>query len=774
METLHLLAQFWSNSLKKILSLFMVCAFSLSQVFAVYPKVALVLSGGGAKGLAELPVMQALEDAGIPIDFVCGTSQGALEGGLYASGYSPQEIMNLFQRDDIMALLLTSPYSSEKEVPFLFRDVKQNLVTIGVSDKGFGDAPGFIGDQNLVNYMSSKVVKVEGITDFSKLPIPFAAMTTNASTSEGVVLKSGSLVDALRASMSLPVAFTPYILQDGTICMDGGMVDNLPVSIAKEWGADIIIAVDVSSGDLKKAGDYSSLTGVINQTITLATFHGREESQKEADLLILPDVSSFSTLDYTDAATLYQKGAEAAAGKKSEISALAQKIAETRPLVSYDADRRGRYHDFATPVVDSLAVRFVSGETREYYYESLFRPYIGKRLTDDVMADLTYDIKKFRNLNNFSTVSFEFEPTDNAKDGERHGTLVLYIRNWDSSAINLSLGFTSTMGVSNDDANTAWLDSIFSLNFERKGDVNYFVGIDIGELVQCDLGFDYHFKNSTATKLGVTGDLILQSGSLSIASDSRLDTSLTSLGYAVESQFGFDYMNNRYSRTNILADFSFNYLGDPQLPGEYDGEKTWEESIISTPAIKVGYLWNNRENYYFSDEGTFVRVAGGLLFPNMDFGWFGEIKSRTSLKLSDQDQILVGLDIANKKDNYQLTSSYYDIGGFSGIPGYPQYTYRRGYSLLSVTYQRQLMTGRSIYFQCGVKAATFDDWDPTENICLSESSYIMSEPEQISNIWNDSDIGIHADLGLATIAGSLIGGIGVSLSGNVCLMVAFL
>jgi len=295
--------------LKKKLSLLLVCIFSLAQAFAVYPKVALVLSGGGAKGLAELPVMQALEEAGIPIDFVCGTSQGALEGGLYASGYSPQEIMNLFQRDDIMALLLTSPYSSEEEVPYLFRDLKRNLVTIGVSDKGFGDAPGFIGDQNLVNYMSSKVVKVEGITDFSKLPIPFAALTTNASTSEGVVLKSGSLVDALRASMSLPVAFTPYILQDGTICMDGGMVDNLPVSIAKEWGADIIIAIDVSSGDLKKAGDYSSLSGVINQTITLATFHGREESQKEADLLILPDVSSFSTLDYTDANRLYQKGA---------------------------------------------------------------------------------------------------------------------------------------------------------------------------------------------------------------------------------------------------------------------------------------------------------------------------------------------------------------------------------------------------------------------------------------------------------------------------------
>ncbi|MCH3917337.1 MAG: patatin-like phospholipase family protein [Spirochaetia bacterium] len=746
----------------------------MHQAVALYPKVALVLSGGGAKGIAEIPVIQALEDAGIPIDFVCGTSQGALVAGLYAAGYTPKEMAELFSRDDIVSLLLSSPIRASQSVPYLFRRKNDNLISLGISSRGLGDDPGFIGDQKILNYISSKLVKVEGTKNFSDLPVPFAALATNVSTGEAVKLKNGSLVDALRASMSLPVAFFPFVLKDGTVCMDGGLVDNLPVSLAKEWGADIIIAVDVTSEDLGKPGAYSSLTGVINQTISLATFHGRAESQRAADLLILPDAKKVSTLDYSNPQMILEIGQKAAEARETDILALAAKISQTRAL-EFRKDTKGPYDKLPVPVVDSLSFRFVAGSRRSYAYETLFTKYIGKELTPSVIDSLKDDLLSFRDLNGFSTVSFEFEPSGKIEDGKSHGTLVCYIRNWDRSTSSVSLGMNGSLGISSDQDNKSWMDSIFSCNLTLESPVRssmeYIAYLDFGSTIRADLGLTYGLGRYKDTKLSLLGDLIIKAGSLSVATDSRLDSYVPAFGSSFGISTGFDIMPAAHSRFDFVCGYSLALMGSLALPSEIV-DLDWQDGAISIPSVNVGYVWNTRVRKLFSDKGQFFRVAGGLSLPNQELGWFYEGQFTVDVPIDNARRLIFDAQFGCKQEHYQLTDSYYDIGGLEGFPGYPQYFFRRGYTMLSAIYEAKLRPDIPLYFLLEAKAGAFDTYDPIDSVGVG--SYLMEAPEELTDPFGIWDFGVLAGCGIDTDFGNFVVGLGCSVRGRLCLSLAVL
>lgn len=233
------------------------------------PRVGLVLSGGGSRGVAHIGVLKALEELRVPIDYIAGTSMGAIVGGLYASGMSPEEIEALLAHADWRYLLSDAPPRESRSFRDKERDARLNQnLQIGISRGGDLQLPvGFISGQKLLTKLRELTLPVRAVKDFDRLPIPFRAVATDLATGEKVVLDSGRLAEAMRASMAVPGVFTPYQIGHRSL-VDGGLSSNLPIETVRGMGADIVIAVDVRP-ELKPAEELGSALAVTNQMLDI-------------------------------------------------------------------------------------------------------------------------------------------------------------------------------------------------------------------------------------------------------------------------------------------------------------------------------------------------------------------------------------------------------------------------------------------------------------------------------------------------------------------------
>lgn len=269
------------------------------------PKVAVVLSGGGAKGLAHIGVLQALEKAGIYPDIVTGTSMGGVVGGLYALGYSADEIEGLTSNLNWGELLGNQmPFEDVafEEKKFYGRYIVE-LPIIGLSPQL---PKGLIEGQNLNSFLSDVTRSAHGINDFDELPIPFRCVATDIATGTRVILKDGSLAEALRATMAIPSIFTPVEI-DNTLLVDGGLVRNFPVQEAIDMGADIVIGVFVSE-DLDAKEDLNTLFDILMQAASVMGAYDTREQRKLVNFYIEPDIKGFSTGDFNSARAIIKKG----------------------------------------------------------------------------------------------------------------------------------------------------------------------------------------------------------------------------------------------------------------------------------------------------------------------------------------------------------------------------------------------------------------------------------------------------------------------------------
>lgn len=233
------------------------------------PKVGLVLSGGGARGVAHIGVLKALEELRVPVDYIAGTSMGAIVGGLYASGMSPDEIERSLAEADWRYLLSDAPPRESRSFRDKERDalLNQNL-QIGISRTGEIQLPvGFISGQKLLTKLRELTLPMRRMEDFDRLPIPFRAIATDLGTGQKVVLREGSVAEAMRASMAVPGVFTPFEIR-GRALVDGGLSANLPIETVRAMGADIVIAVDVRP-ELKPAEELESAIAVTNQMLDI-------------------------------------------------------------------------------------------------------------------------------------------------------------------------------------------------------------------------------------------------------------------------------------------------------------------------------------------------------------------------------------------------------------------------------------------------------------------------------------------------------------------------
>ena len=254
------------------------------------PVIGLVLSGGGARGGAELGVIKALDELRVPIHVIAGTSIGAAIGGLYASGMSVAEVEDFINGIDWDAAFLNS---TPRRVESFRRKREDTLFLLdqrpGINDEGFSLPIGVVQGQVIDTIMTRVTLPVAHISDFDELAIPFKAIAGDLETGEAVVLESGNLGRAIRASMSVPAVLTPIEI-DGRILVDGGIVMNLPVEIARGMGAELIIAVDISE-NLRDRDELQSVVSVTTQLTNMLTRRGTEdqiELMTDDDILLSP------------------------------------------------------------------------------------------------------------------------------------------------------------------------------------------------------------------------------------------------------------------------------------------------------------------------------------------------------------------------------------------------------------------------------------------------------------------------------------------------------
>lgn len=289
-------------------------------------KVGVVLSGGGAKGVAHIKALQVIEEAGIPIDYIVGTSMGSIIGGLYSIGYTPHQLDSLVRKQDWMFLLSDKVKRSSMSLRERQR-AEQYVLSLPFNKKPKDAvAGGIIKGQNLANLFSYLTVGYHDSIDFNRLPIPFACVSEDIVTGNQVVFHKGILAMAMRASMAIPGVFTP-VRTDSMILIDGGMVNNFPTDVAKDMGADIIIGVDVQNLP-KTMDELNSAPEILSQIVNLSIKKNHAQSVALTDLHINVNVEGYSSASFNPEAidSLLKRGEEAARDKWDSLVALKKEI----------------------------------------------------------------------------------------------------------------------------------------------------------------------------------------------------------------------------------------------------------------------------------------------------------------------------------------------------------------------------------------------------------------------------------------------------------------
>ena len=361
-------------------------------------KVGVVLSGGGAKGMAHIGVLKVLEKAGIPVDIVTGTSIGSIVGGLYAIGYNAHSLDSMVRTQD-WTYVITDKENLRNQS--LLDRKKQNTylistgLTIGKRDKSAG---GLIKGKNLAELFQKLFVGYTDSLDFNKdLKIPFACVATNIMDNSEVVFHSGRLPQAIRASMSIPAAFSPVRIGD-MVLVDGGLKNNFPVDIARQMGADIVIGVTLN-GKPKTAEDITGTMKIVGQIIDVNCVNKYDENKALSDLWMNVDPHGYSTASFTSEAidSLIRYGEEEAMRHWDEIIALKQRIGiddSFRPTIFYplrpDAmTERHRISSFSFENMTPQAERFLRQKFHLNKVDSIDAK-LEQELTTSMRMDLFY------------------------------------------------------------------------------------------------------------------------------------------------------------------------------------------------------------------------------------------------------------------------------------------------------------------------------------------------------------------------------------------------
>lgn len=725
------------------------------------PTVALVLSGGGAKGLAEIPLLEALEEEGIIVDMVLGTSMGSMVGGLYAAGYTPRQIKNIFLDMDIMAVLNISPEANKRLPVDPFNTSMDNISSIKFSQKGIGAAPAILGDQHIMNELALHFSRLPTDIDFDTLPKRYRAMATDVTNAKEIVISKGSLVQAIRSSMSLPAVWTPAVLDRKTYVIDGGWVDNLPIKVARELGADIVIAMDVASHVESNPASIDNMTAVAVNLFNLTISTNAVAQHELADLLLRPDLTKYNTLDFIHVREIIEEGEHCVAENRESLHKLALALEKQGvTLKKQDPTRTGEYLSLPLLKVESVLVEDISfaGSCPLPKSED-FKHYIGKTLDEATQKKLVHELDKLQNAYSLSSLSFEVK-----KGYGKNGAILKIIANhYQQNPSRIVFGGLPSL-------NIARVDKTLSLKPYPDLALGVFVAEPLPFSLGLGLGDTTDVFASVSPKFASLGDyelcgeakLMFSEGSIepknstfykqrTVDDDYRFKSSAgIQLNYAsfVSVRSGIEYsLNYIYSRRSF-----FNMLG-------YYAEGVW--NTFQTPLDFKGIRAE-------------VSFEAGYLFEQNLPVFTGRTKIRQNIELFE-DVNSLGYEVyaAVMRSPWELSAGYTEYGGFDGMTGYPYGTKKRDLALLGLSYQHNIISlaGMPLSIMATAKVGMSDSYRPyTATSAPSNDLFSGWNPKDFSTY----DMGFGGYFCFKTPIGCFVIGGSAALNGNYAILIALM
>ncbi|EOV9226106.1 patatin-like phospholipase family protein [Vibrio parahaemolyticus] len=395
-------------------SLFLIATPSVAQVknedTPTRPKVAVVLAGGGAKGAAHIGVLKALEEMHIPVDIITGTSMGAYVGGLYATGMCADEIESFIYSVDWNSGYRDRVDRSQRRVRDKeYEDRYQITTDLGLR---FGEvrAPtGVVQGQNMLRVLRETTGNLGRFESFDELAIPYRSVATDILELDEVVIGNGYLVDAMMASMSVPGALPPYKL-NGHMLVDGGVVNNMPVDVARAMGADVVIAVDIST-DYKTEDDFTGLFTVADQLsnyLVRRSTQQQVETLQEHDVYIRPNVGQMETVEFDKMPWAFQSGYDITKEMESKLAGLRLSNAEYQKYIDHKQEVRKKLVYGDDRVVDEIVI-----VNNTHYSDVLLTNRLeletGRKIET---AEIEKAVENLYALDRFELITYHFEEVD--------------------------------------------------------------------------------------------------------------------------------------------------------------------------------------------------------------------------------------------------------------------------------------------------------------------------------------------------------------------------
>jgi len=648
--------------------LLLVVSFPLLAAEPPRPKVGLVLSGGAARGLAHIGVLKALEEQGIKIDAIAGTSMGAVVGGLYASGYKVDELEKLALGIDWKQALSDAP--PRKDVPFRRKqDDRDFLVKQKLSfrdDGSLGLPLGVIQGQNLALMLESMLAHVSDTRDFDKLPIPFRAVATDIASGEKVVFSRGHLPRVIRASMSIPAVFAPVEL-DGRLLVDGGMVDNIPLDVAREMGVDVAIVVDIGT-PLRSRDQLTSVVDVLNQSITLMTRRNSEEqlaALHRDDILIQPPLSSYGVTDFGRAEEMIDAGYRAARALDPRLAVL------KRPDDSDEELSAARSPSQRTPVITAIRI-----ENDSKVSDDVIRFYIRQPIGEPLeLGRLQTDMGTLYGLDYFDRV--QYRVVHKGKDN----TLVINARGRRGGTDYLRLGLNLSDDMQGDSAFN--IGASYRINGINQLGAEWLTRAQIGD--QQELYSEFYQPLDAGSRYFVAPYLALGSQNIEATLD---DDPIAE--YRLE-RYGFGLNLGRQIGNSGEVRFGVGQawgnaevrIGDQDLPRFSFSEGFYE----------LRYSFDTLDNVYFPHSGEDISLGLRQFEPDLGSDqryrqW--EFKLDKALSSGPNTWVL-GAQYGRTLDDAEVVTSSFVLGGARQLSGFRQDSVSgQNMSLMRMVYYRRL------------------------------------------------------------------------------------
>lgn len=635
---------------------------------ATLPKVGLVLSGGAARGLAHIGVLKALEEQGIKIDAIAGTSMGAVVGGLYASGYKIDELEKLALNIDWQQALSDAP--PREDVPFRRKqDDRDFLVKQKLSfrdDGSLGLPLGVIQGQNLALLLESLLAHTSDTRDFDKLPIPFRAVATDIANGEKVVFRKGHLPQVIRASMSIPAVFAPVEL-DGRLLVDGGMTDNIPLDVAREMGVDVAIVVDIGT-PLRSSKQLTTVVDVLNQSITLMTRRNSEEqlaALKPSDVLIQPALAAFGVTDFGKAQDMIDAGYRA-------TRILDARLAVLKSAESQDAElNAARSPGQRTPIITAIKVENnskVDDDVIRYY----IRQHIGEPLD---LGRLHSDMGTLYGLDYFEQVQYRV-----VHKGQDH-TLVISARGKRSGTDYLRVGLNLSDDMRGDSAFN--LGASYRVNGINRLGAEWLTRAQIGD--KQELYSEFYQPLDVGSRYFIAPSVVFEAQNVDAVLDNDPIAQYRVERYGMALNVGRQIGNNGEVRFGVgeawgKADVR---IGDQDLPSEH-----FNEGFYS-----LKYSYDSLDNVYYPHEGKDISLTLLQFEPSLGSDtryrqWEFKLDKAMS---RGPDTLILGGRYGRTLDDTNVVTSSFLLGGARQLSGFREDAISgQNVSLLRAVYYRRL------------------------------------------------------------------------------------